>query len=439
MAIVAFAFRAGFLAVFPGPNYYDGISRSYLEVANNVLLGKGIVTYVNVAPIASPTPEWRYEPFIDRPLGYLFLILLPLVITPNPIGVQILHALLASLSTILLYKVGGKISSEAAAWRAALLYALWPLSARFEVTILPDAVMSFFLLLSIFFLLKALSSAHSTHWFFLAGITCGIGMSMRPDILPFPLFVAAWLFFSQHFSKWVQASLTILLGVVIIVGAQTARNAAVTDGKLVPLGLGNGISLWEGISQFGDTLGTVHDDQKLAAQEGYWGWAYPNGVERERKRFREAIDLIISHPLWYSGVMLKRLPVLLTPDGIMTRTIAPSLKEFLDALPQRSIGGYVSAYPAAVLVRGSLVVLHYFTLLLAAWVLWKRRRERLLDLPALVIFYYIVVHIPTNTEARYFYPAVPFLILLASIGWDVLKETKRRAHTYARQHHHSGL
>jgi len=424
VAIIAFVFRAGFLAVFPGPNYYDGISRSYLDVAKNVLLGKGIVVYVNVAPISNPTPQWTYEPFIDRPLGYLFLVLLPLMITLQPVGVQILHALLSSLSAIILYKVGERISSQTAAWRAALLYALWPLSSRFEVTILPDAVMSFFLLFTVFLLLKALSSPSSLPWFFLAGVVCGVGMTMRPDILLLPLFIAAWLFLSQHFSKWVQASLALLLGAAIIVGAQTVRNSAVTEGKIVPLGLGNGISLWEGISQFGDTLGTVHDDEKLAHREGYSSWAYPDGVERERKRFKEATDIIVQHPLWYCSVMLKRVPVLLTPDWMMTRKFAPSLREFLDASPQNSLMGYVRLYPLSVLVRGCVVLLQYLTLLLAAFVLWKRRRERMFDLPALIIFYYILVHIPTNTEARYFYPAVPFVVLLASIGWDALRQNR---------------
>jgi 4-amino-4-deoxy-L-arabinose transferase-like glycosyltransferase len=424
VAIIAFAFRAAFIAVFPGLNYYDGISRSYLEVADNVLAGKGFVTYVNIAPISTPTPEWSYEPFIDRPLGYLLLILLPLTITSNPIGVQIIHALLYSLSAVLLFNVGKRIASERAAWRAALLYALWPLSARFEITILPDAMMSFFLLAVVLLLLKAVASPQSIRWFLLGGIVCGVGMTMRPDILLLPLFIIAWLIFSQHFAKWIRASVAFLCGIAILVGAQTARNAAVTGGKIVPLGMGSGISLWEGISQFGDTLGTVHDDQKLGEREGYHTWAYPDGVERERKRFGEAVDIIAHHPVWYCGVMLKRIPVLLTPDWIMTRKFAPSLLEFLDASPQNSVGGFVKAYPLSILVRGLLVVLQYATLLLSIWVLWKRRRDRSLDLPALIIFYYIVVHIPTNSEARYFYPAVPFLILLASIGWDVWRRAK---------------
>ena len=425
IALIAFAFRVVFVTIFPGPNYYDAISRSYLNVADNVLTGRGFVTHVNIAPISSPTPNWSYEPFIDRPLGYLFLVLLPLTLTPNPIGVQVLHALLYSLAAVFLFNVGKRIASERAAWRAALLYALWPLSARFEITILPDAVMSFFLLATVLLLLKAVASPQRIRWFFLAGIASGVGMTMRPDILLLPLLVIAWLVLSQHFAKWIQASLVFLCGIAILVGAQTLRNAAVTGGKIIPLGMGSGISLWEGISQFGNAFGSVHDDQALAEQEDYHNWAYPNGVERERKRFGEAVDIIAHHPVWYCGVMLRRIPVLLTPDWIMTRKFAPSLLEFLNASPQNSIGGFVSAYPVPVLVRGLLVILQYSILLLTVLVIWKRRHDRALDLPALIIFYYIAVHIPTNTEARYFYPAVPLLILLASIGWDVWRETKR--------------
>jgi 4-amino-4-deoxy-L-arabinose transferase-like glycosyltransferase len=424
VAIIAFAFRMGLLTVFPGPNYYDGISRSYLEVATNVLAGKGIVVYVNIAPISNPTPQWSYEPFIDRPLGYLFLILLPLMITLNPVGVQILHALLSSLSAVLLFDVGKRITSERAAWRAALVYALWPLSARFEVTILPDAVMSFFLLLSLWLLVRG-TKEDQLRWFLLAGIACGIGITVRPDILLLPFFFIAGLLLMRVPTRFLQASLLLVAGVIIIVGAHTVRNFGATGGKIVPIGLGNGISLWEGISQFGDTLGTLYGDERLAALEGYAQWAYPDGIERDRIRFQTAVEIIRQHPAWYAGVMLKRIPVLLTPDWIMTRKFAPSLKEYLEASPGNSISAYVASYPFASLIRLLLTLLQYGTLLLSAIALVKDWRNMLLWFPGLIIFYYIILHIPTNAEARYFYPAIPIILLLASHAWDLLRHSQR--------------
>ncbi|MBI3111696.1 MAG: glycosyltransferase family 39 protein [Ignavibacteriales bacterium] len=421
LAGAAFAFRLLFVLIFPGPNYFEGISGSYIEVAQNILQGRGIVTYVDIAPLSTPEPAWTYETFIDRPLGYVFLILIPSLVTSSPIGVQILHALLAALSTVILFLIGKELVAERTAWRAALLYALWPLSARFEIALLPDAVMPFFLLTTLWLLLKGIKSEQGLKWYGTAGIVCGIGMTMRPDILILPLFLAAGLFFLNNAPNRIKGIVALLAGVLFVMGAHTARNYGATGGKILPLGLGNGISMWEGISQFGDTLGTVYGDERMARLEGYRSWAYPNGIERDRQRFREAVDIILAHPVWYAGMMVKRFPVLLTPDWIMTRKFAPSLKEFLDAPPGNTVGSYVAAYPGPTLIRVILVLLQYASLLLALYALWMNRRNRLLWLPALVIFYYIVIHLPTNTEARYFYPVIPLVLLLASLGWQSMK------------------
>ncbi|GEM_PF-4556124 len=421
LGAVAFTFRLIFILIFPGPNYFEGISESYLEVAENVFEGRGLVTYVDIAPLTSPEPQWSHEPFIDRPLGYLFLILIPYALGGSPVAIQVVHVLLSSISTVLLFFLGRRWMSERSALVAVWLYALWPLSARFEIAVLPDSVMSFFLLLSLFLFTLATEKSQPSLWYFAAGLSFGIGMTIRPDILLLPLFLAApLLLFKRNPLHW-RGVLLMFLGVSLIVGAHALRNYRVTGGEILPLGLGNGISMWEGISQFGDTLGTLYGDERLAQLEGYKGWAYPDGIERDRKRFREAIGIILDHPLWYAGVMLKRLPVLLTPDWIMTRKFAPSLKEFLKKDPRATVWEYVFTYPLAALIRLVLVLLQYATLLLAIFAVIQNFKNFYLLLPAVVIFYYIVIHIPTNTEARYFYPAIPFVLLLASHGWEILR------------------
>ncbi len=423
LVIAAFAVRILFVLIFPGPNYFEGISESYLSVAQNVLEGKGIVTVVDIAPLGSEQPLWSSETFIDRPLGYLFLILLPLALLGSPISVQILHALISAGSAFCVYEVGKKIFSETTAWRAAILYAVWPLSARFEIAILPDAVMPFFLLLTVWLLLRAVTEPNPFRWYFLSGLACGIGMTMRPDILLLPLFLLP-LFFLLKSPAPAKGSLLFISAVVFIVGLHTVRNYGATEGEIVPLGLGNGISMWEGISQFGDTLGTVYGDERMAQREGYPSWAYPDGIARDRKRFGEALRIISEHPVWYGGIMLKRIPVLLTPDWIMTRKFSPSLNEYLHASPDHSIASFVATHPFPSLIRGILLLLQYCSIALSVIALIKLRRPALSWIPAVVIFYYIVIHIPTNTESRYLYPVIPLLLLLASHGWSIAKEKK---------------
>ena len=419
LAGTAFLARLIFVLIFPGGSYFDGISNSYTHVAENILQGRGMVTLVDTAPLSSPEPNWNYVPFIDRPIGYLLLLLVPYALFAHPVSIQVLHAMLSALTAISLYRVGQRIVSENASWRAALVYALWPLSARFEIAALPDAVMPFFLVLTLWLLLRGLTE-RSLKWYLLTGISSGIGMTMRPDILFLPLFLIVGMFLLKSAQGRRNGAALVLVGVGIVVGAHTIRNYGATEGRILPLGLGNGISMWEGISQFGDTLGTLYGDDRLAKLEGYRAWAYPDGIERDRKRFQDAIGIISSHPLWYAEMMLKRIPVLLTPDWIMTRKFAPSLKEYLAESAGNNAAHYFAHYPVAALIRIALVFLQYVTLALALFALLRDRGRRLLWFPALLIFYYIVIHIPTNTEARYFYPAIPLVLLLASHGWELI-------------------
>lgn len=421
LACLAFVVRLIFIFIYPGPNYFEGISRSYLEVAQNVLEGKGFVTYVDIAPLSSPEPHWSYEPFIDRPLGYLLLVLLPYAVSSSPLSIQILHAILSGLSTVLLFLVGKKIVTEKNALRAAWLYALWPLSVRFEIAILPDSVMSFFLLLSLWFLIEALEKEKPLLRCCASGLSLGVGMTMRPDILLLPFFLAGGVLFLKTAHHRMRGIALLFAGVAVVVGAHTVRNYSASGEQIVPLGLGNGISMWEGISQFGDTLGTVFGDERVAELESYRSWGYPDGVERDRRRFREAVQIILDHPVWYAGMIAKRIPVLLTPDWIMTRKFAPSLKEFVDSASERTVWDYVKAYPFPSVIRALLILLQYSSLALAGYAFVKDSQNRLLYFPALIIFYYIVIHIPTNTEARYFYPVIPFVLLLASRGLDLIR------------------
>jgi len=416
--------RVLFIAIFPGPNYFEGLSSTYLHVADNILAGNGVVTYVNVAPLSEPA-VMSYEPFIDRPLGYLFLILGPYAVFQT-IAIQFFHVLLSCLGAILLFSVGRQLISDKAAWWAALAYAGWPLSARFEIAILPDAVMSFFLLASAWLFLRASQESKPAIWSLLTGVVAGLAMTMRPDVVFLPLIFVAIVVLSKTGTRKIVRATLLLCGAALIVGLHTTRNYQATKGEVVPLGLGNGISMWEGISQFGDIHGTVYGDERMTLLEGYSSWAYPNGIERDRKRFSEALSIIADNPLWYLGVVLRRIPVLLTPDWIMTKKFAPSLKDFLDESPEHSIGRYLAAYPLPSLIRGMMTLLQYAALILAA-VSIRKEWSTALWLPVLIIAYYVIIHIPTNTEARYFYPALPFVILLSAHGWELLTR-ERIAH-----------
>jgi 4-amino-4-deoxy-L-arabinose transferase-like glycosyltransferase len=423
--LVAVATRAFFSFTYPTLEYYGGISNGYLTLADNVLSGKGFVVRVDVSPIASGTHQWQYLPSIDRPLGYLLIILVPYWLLSLS-GIQALQVMLAALSAVLLYRIAATTFSEKVAFLSGITYALWPLSARFEVTLLPDAIMSFFLILAMWLIVRSFKTQRTGTYWLLTGVTLGVGMLVRPDILLLPLFVIGALFLLKETKNQVRSALLLLVGAGIAIMPSAVRNYEVTGGKIVPVGLGNGISLWEGISQFGDTLGTVYGDERMEQREGYRSWAYPDGIERDKARFKEALNIILQHPLWYAGMMGRRIPVLLRPDGVVSSALMPPPKEFFRQHPGASILHYLREYPFGSFVQILLILCQWFALLLALIPVVRKWNDPIVLLSSTVILYYIVIHIGTNTEPRYFYPAIPFVLLLASQGVNVLADTLRK-------------
>jgi 4-amino-4-deoxy-L-arabinose transferase-like glycosyltransferase len=421
-ALVALLVRIFFVFVYPGTNYYYGISGEYISLADNVLAGRGFVVYADVNPTTSSTPNWTYVPSIDRPLGYFFLMFVPYWLF-GTIAVQLFQAVLAIGSVFLLYEIAERMFSQSIAVWSAFVYALWPLSARFEVTILPDAVTSFFLLLGVWLIMRSLNGSRSVRDQILAGISLGCGTLMRPDVLFLPLFILPVVLVGRRWTYLLRFAGLVIAGMAIAIVPHAIRNFEATNGEFVPIGLGNGISLWEGISQFGDTLGTVHADEDVAKVEGYPSWAYPDAVNRDRKRFAEAVKIIKEHPVWYAGLMVRRIPLLLKPDGIVTSRFMLTPRRFFADHPSSSYWDLFLTSPFWFIVQLGLIAAQGIVLVLGSFAVVRLRKNCLMWFAVATILYYFCVHISTNTEPRYFYPVIPFLLLLAAAGWEQIRFT----------------
>src|SRR5205085_11549971 len=79
-----------------------------------------------------------------------------------------------------------------------------------------------------------------------------------------------------------------------------------------------GANLWEGLgeTELGRANGFILGDDKMVERErlrmnlpadvqidAQW----PDGIRRDRERTREALAFIRQHPVWYAGVMLRRM------------------------------------------------------------------------------------------------------------------------------------
>ncbi|HET9135546.1 MAG TPA: glycosyltransferase family 39 protein [Candidatus Kapabacteria bacterium] len=434
--IIALTVRLIFISIFPGTNYFGGVSERCLDVAKNVVEGRGFVFFVNIAPFGSPD-NYSYEPFIDKPIGYpAFLATIYFVFGIHPIAAQIIQAILVSFGCIFVYRLLRLLKiSEFLSLIGALLTAIWPNHARFEVTILPEAIMPLILIVTTYFITKAFvlsnkndstSNRSIVLSSLLAGLVLGLGVLSRPDVMFLPIFlvIICGLIFTWKRSLKIIGFMSMIF--YVIISLHTVRNYALT-GEIIPLGYSNGTVVWQGISQFGDTLGTVYSDYRIAHHEGYPSLLYPHGIERDRKRLREGIEIIKEHPVFFLSLIPRRIPLLLVPRGLLVQDDPlPSTNDSLD-FPQHFQKGLIQEISTSP-VRASIKIFSALSgvllLLVAAYGWWKsRRRFPEINIAASIVAYFVIVLLPINSEARYFFPAVILLFPLAILSLKKARNT----------------
>lgn len=129
-------------------------------------------------------------------------------------------------------------------------------------------------------------------------------------------FLAAVLFVAARHRFGAALRLGALVAAAALVVAPiTVRNYWIFH-ELVPVSINGGLTLWEGVADAGgEAYGARRTDLNVAAEEAErygkpayadW-WAEPDGIWRDRDRFRRSIEVIRSRPIWYAGAMLRRM------------------------------------------------------------------------------------------------------------------------------------
>lgn len=421
--VLAVVVRLFFVMLFPGVNYYGGITGEYLDVVNNLLNGHGLTQYVDIAPYDSGTADWQYMPFVARPIGYILFLLLA---GGDPVIAQILQAFLTAASVVLVYKLsrvlfddgkrdaaGFRITNrEEIARAAAVLAAVWPNQARFEVALLPDGPTTL-IMLAVAYKLTLLAISNDQRHLWHTAIVLALSIFVRPDFVLFPtfFFVAAWLLWNARTAVVRTAPVLLLLAATI--GLNTWKNYAIS-GEMVPLNLGSGTTMYEGISQFGDTLGTTYADERVAHEKLNSKYLfYPNGPENDRMLFRQAVEIIKEYPGFYATLLVKRIPLMFTVRGLYFDD-SISYLDPNDDLANRFPDKYFAMAkerPVELAVRILSPLLGWVLVILGFWgiVHAMRRNWRMHTMIVALLLYWILSHLPTNVEPRYFYPAVPLL------------------------------
>lgn len=353
----------------------------------------------------------------------------------SPAVVQQVQWMLDALSVLLV--VGAGVT--AFGWRTGIwagwIAALWPLLALYGAVPLADSPTSWIVLGGAWALLLA-ARRQSIAYALIAGALVGASCWLRANAMLLAIFwaVALLLFVKAHWRRRALLAACACLGAALLITPIVVRNI-VTFKAFVPTGLGVGTNLWEGIGEterarefgavYGDEQLIEHERKEMNVPEGApFNLYYPDGVRRDRERTRKAVAVILRHPVWYTGVVLKRMVAVMKyagePDGIYGS--AGFNVTGKKCLPVSWQGGLTAFFVNILGMVQSVLRYLLLPLMLAGVFLAFRQDRRTTALVMATVVYYLVVGSLMHTHIRYGLPMHALLTIFAGLALWRLKD-----------------
>lgn len=235
---------------------------------------------------------------------------------------RLFQILLDSLSTTVVFLIAAELLPLAAAFIAGLLTALSPHLAYYSLWLTPESAAVLPVLLAVYLTLR--NSRHRLISAAVAGVCVGVACWLRANCLLLAPFLAIMILLLFERGKKLRAAGVMVAAALAVIAPITIRNYVVY-GRFIPLSLGSGITLVEGIADYDteERFGMPDDDRASLLKDVEWHnrpdyggnlWS-PDGVERDRARFARGFSVIRSNPGWFLGVMLRRSAFMLRYNG----------------------------------------------------------------------------------------------------------------------------
>jgi len=377
-----------------------GVTADYKRIAQMMRDGGVEAFFISTSPIANPNT-------LGHPPGYSILLAITDSIYSNP-RIQFVQITIDALSAVVIFLIVAELFSVGTAIVAGAFAAFAPQFAWNSVLLLPDTLAVFPILLAVYLLVRATKRSRLVS-FIIIGALIGISCWLRANAMLMTVFFAVAVpLLIKTAIAW-RYSLAIVGGAILLIAPLTIRNAIVFH-RLIPISLGAGQTLLEGIADYDPhtSFGIPPTDVEIQRQEAesYHRPEYakalfdPDGIDRERARLSRGFTVIRAHPFWFAGVMarrastmmrLERTPVTVNMPGSARVLIYPVQKLFLTAV----------MLPLAII--GLLIVIF-------------RKQSRALVILSIVPLYYFTVQSIVHTEYRYVLPVVYFLFAFAAVG-----------------------
>ncbi len=255
-----------------------------------------------------------------HPPGYSMLIAL-FYKTPwdAHTGLRLAQIICDSIAALFVFLIAAELLPLISALIGGALVAFSPHLAGYSLWLSADSLAVLPILVSVYLIVRAIKK-NRLITIISAGACVGLSCWLRSNGLLLAFFLAVVIFFLFKRGNRLRYSMAFIAAFLVVIAPITVRNIIVFD-SFIPLSLGSGITLIEGIADY-DTdkrFGMPQYDRDVALKEAEWHgrpdyagniWR-PDGVERERARFARGLAVIRSNPGWFSGVMLHRAAFML--------------------------------------------------------------------------------------------------------------------------------
>jgi 4-amino-4-deoxy-L-arabinose transferase-like glycosyltransferase len=365
---------------------------------------------------ATPTND---PDLLGHPPGYPILLSLIHRIAPgSDAATQLLQVALDSLSAIVIVLIAFEIFPAAIGIIAGFLAAFAPQFSWNSLTLLPDSLATLPILLALLLITRTRTRLNATRRASLlsllaAGALIGVSCWLRANALLLAPFLALALLLIAKRGERKRSALILVCGAVLVVVPLTIRNAVVF-GKFIPVSLGAGQTLIEGIADYNTdgSLGLPQTDLELIRGEAetaqrpeYADSLFtPDGIERDRARLARGFTVISAHPIWFASVMLRRAASMLrlerTPLRLATTNTGPALLQ----------------WPLRIVQKIFITALFLPLTLGGAGLLVYRRQFQTLAILLVVPCYYFCTQSALHTEYRYVLVIHYFLFVLAALA-----------------------
>ena len=309
-------------------------------------------------------------------------------------ALRVLQAALQVISLLLIFFTARKLFNSKVGIVAVILDVLCIWEIWIPNLVLTETFFKFFVLCLVLFSLYALDE-NKVKYYVLGGLFLGLSALFRPTIVTYPILILImWVVKKVKFKDALKYTLIVAGVFCIVMSPWWIRNYSVFH-KFIPFSLATGNPMLQGTF--------ISYDQKTKATDGL---DYSNYNTKDPKLTEiEKNEMEIALSKYRLKTLFPKQPL----KFIYWYTISKSWIQINYPFYWKEIFGITTtkakSYNHLLLMLGALGTILYFM---------DKNRNKLAILPIATVIYFVLVYLPFYTMCRYFYPALPYVIMFAA-------------------------